>query len=72
MFWIGLIVGIIIGMVALKALSRWYCRKVLFASYEECDEVINTVITAARNRKSYLQAFTDEEILSTVTLEETE
>lgn len=69
MFWIGLIVGIIVGVVALWLLSK-ALMVVIFGSFDQYKDGFELLLTANDNRKSYLQAFTDDEILDTVVFEE--
>ena len=69
MFWIGMIVGIVIAILIGAAVFAWalWTTKTSLTEFGEMNRVIGD---ALYNRKAYLQAFTDEEVLSTVVLEE--
>lgn len=69
MFWIGLIVGIIVGVIATFMLSKLIIA-LIFGSFDQFEDGFNLLLTANDNRKSYLQAFTDDEVLDTVVFEE--
>ena len=69
MFWIGLIVGIIIGGFATYGASRLLMRYI-FGSIEQFENGLDILFTANDNRKSYVQVFTDDEVLDTLVFEE--
>lgn len=69
MFWIGMIVGTIIGFIAFAAVSVMHCVK-RYGSWEDLGNGVAMLNMAADNRKSYMQVFTDDEILGTVVFEE--
>lgn len=70
MFWIGLIVGIIFGIIALAAVSCWWCATRLCGSWEEFGNSIVAIGMASAYRESELQVVKDGEILDRVVFEE--
>lgn len=69
MFWIGLIVGIIVGTVILYLLSR-LVMTAMFGSYEKYSEGFELLLTASDNRESTVQVWHDGECLDEVIFEE--
>ena len=69
MFWIGLIVGILISVVAVIAIIKWsfWVTKV---DREEFDDYIEVLGAAIWNRESTLQVYHDGELLNEVTFKE--
>ena len=62
MFWLGLIVGIIIGAVGMTAVSLVYCSK-RYGSMEDFVDGVNAMGVAADNRSSQLQVWHGDELL---------
>ena len=69
MFWIGLIVGIVVGAVVLYLLSRGLMA-VVFGSYEKYSEGFGLLLTASGNRESTVQVWHDGDCLDEVIFEE--
>lgn len=70
MFWIGLIIGIIVGWFAYNGVSFYLGARAANMSVDEFWQVCGLVFEAGHNRKSTLTALHDQEILGTVVLEE--
>ena len=70
MFWIGLIVGIIVGIPATMAI----CAKLIMIwgnmTVDEWSDCIDLVMEAGNNREATLSVWHDGETLRTVELEE--
>lgn len=69
MFWIGLIVGIAIPVLAWMGLKA-YVFKVLDTDWDEYSNGIEVLCTALENRKSTLIAVHDNEVLDEIIFEE--
>jgi len=69
MFWIGLIVGIIVALVLLLAITVWCCHVTKVDYHEFCD-MRDAVTEAIWNRESMIEVTHNGEVLSTVTLVE--
>lgn len=70
MFWIGLIVGIVIGAIAYLSYSTWQCTKQFNCSFWELSEMLWIVKDVGQNREAALACIKDDEIMSEYTLEE--
>lgn len=71
MFWIGMIVGVIITVIAAFAYVR-ICMKLVNVSTEEFWEGTDVLATAWSNRESEVLVLHDGEILATYAFEENE
>lgn len=69
MFWIGLIVGILISVVAVIAIIKW-CFWVTKVDRDEFDDYVDVISDAIWNRESTLQVYHDGELLNEVTFKE--
>lgn len=69
MFWLGLIVGMVVAVIALVVWLTVNIKK-YFNTTEEYWNVIDVVYDATQNRESQLQLLKDGEIINEVTLEE--
>lgn len=72
MFWIGTIVGIVIGVVGFAVLSVRYASQLCGSFATACD-IARLMETAHENRRSYIYAIKDDDdgsILDAVTFEE--
>ena len=69
MFWIGLIVGIAIPVLAWMGLKA-YVLKVLDTDWDEYSSGIEVLCTALENRESTLIAVHNDEILDEIIFEE--
>ena len=69
MFWIGMIVGVIAGWIALIWRSRTYIKNT-YGSAKDFADGTDLLKVATDNRKSYLQVYTDDGVLDTMTFEE--
>lgn len=72
MFWIGLIVGIILGAVAFGSIGWWFTTRVLCNSPEEFEGVYNVMVDATQNRESEIQVIHDGEVLNRVVFKDNE
>lgn len=70
MFWIGIIIGIIIGMTIVIKLFPPLAAKLMNISLDEFKECIELIDTAGSNRASTMMVYHDGEVLNTVELEE--
>ena len=70
MFWIGLIVGIIAGIMCVVVFGPPLAAKLSNMTVDEYTDCIGVIMEAGNNRESYLAAWHDGEILGKVTLEE--
>lgn len=71
MFWIGLIVGVIIGIGAVAA-WLFYCYKVTFRDVDTFVDMVNVLAVANENRESHVIVTHNDEVLATAVFEEIE
>jgi hypothetical protein len=69
MFWIGLIVGIIISVVAFAGYFMWclYCTQMSFDDFEDFCDVLGDAVW---NRESSMQVWHDGELINEMIFEE--
>ena len=70
MFWIGLIVGIIIGFVAFAIFGMLYALRFYNISWEEAMGFCGIMYEAGHNRESMILVTHDDEVLDALVLEE--
>lgn len=68
MFWIGLLVGLTVGVVGLAVISIMYCDR-RYGSWEDFLNGTDLVELAVDNRKSELLVIHDGELLDKVVFE---
>ena len=70
MFWIGLIVGAVVGIALYTIFAVWRALRVLDCSLEEFFGMCGILVDTADNRESTLACVKDDEILSEYALVE--
>jgi hypothetical protein len=68
MFWIGLIVGIVLGVVGVFAVCLYYGNNVWFASSDEFRDAIRAIDVASKNRESTITVEHNGEVIYDVEL----
>lgn len=69
MFWIGLIIGIIVGSIGIMVVSIRYVTN-LYGSWESFNKGTDLLEVATNNRESVVRVYHDGELLDEVTFEE--
>lgn len=69
MFWIGLIIGIIVGIIGIMVVSTRYVVN-LYGSWEAFDKGTDLLEVATNNRESVMRVYHDGEVLDEVIFEE--
>jgi H+/gluconate symporter-like permease len=69
MFWIGLIVGIIIAIIASVGFAAYCCKKV-YGDRKTFMSMVDVTRVAAENRESEVQVYHDGELLKIAFFEE--
>lgn len=69
MFWIGMIIGAIIGYLALWVHVAWACKS-FGVSYAEFNSIADTIGEAVTNRESEIQVWHDGRLIDVTYLEE--
>lgn len=70
MFWIGLIVGIVIGAIAYLSYSCWQCMKQFNCDFWELTGMLLIVKDVGQNREATLACVKDNDVLSEYVLAE--
>lgn len=68
MFWIGLLVGLTVGVVGLTVIAIAYCEH-RYGSWEDFGDGIDLIKVAVDNRESELLVIHDGELLDKVVFE---
>lgn len=71
MFWIGLIVGIVITVIAIAAIAL-VCNYIVFHDIDTFVDVCEVLAAASDNREAIVTVTHDDEILATAVFEELE
>lgn len=69
MIWIGMLIGIVIGIIAAAGLMVYCCWKV-YGTWDTFESVVNVVGAASENRESVVVAYHEGEVLTHATFEE--
>ena len=70
MFWIGMIVGLIIGAIVIYHGLIWYAQKISGMSIDEMGDCGRLLLDASENRESTIVVYHDGMELNSVLLEE--